>query len=510
MRKPLVLTILDGWGIREESKDNAIKLAKTPNFDIINATYPQSKLDASGEAVGLPDGQMGNSEVGHLNIGAGRVVYQELTRINKEIREGGFFKNPDILGFIKSIKDKNGALHLYGLVSDGGVHSHIDHLVALLKFAQEQGIKTYVHAILDGRDVPPQSAKPYLEKLVAATKQYPVAKIASVAGRYWSMDRDNRWDRVEKGYKAMTDTTLPADKDVLQVLDDSYKINIVDEFLEPTKLLAGAEGAISDGDGVFCFNFRPDRVREMTQALALSDFTHFERKQLNISYLCMTQYNAKFNLPVVYKPISMDNILAQILSEKNLKQYHTAETEKYPHVTFFFNGGTEKSYQGEERLVIPSPQVATYDMQPEMSVYPVADNVVNLIKNDEYDVYIINIANGDMVGHTGVLDAAIKAVEAVDEAVGKIYRAVLEAGGTMLISADHGNCEQMWDYENNQPHTQHTCNLVPFILISNEQKYTLSDGILADIAPTMLELLKIEKPKEMTGKSLLQPILAKV
>lgn len=502
--KPVCLMVLDGWGIREATANNAIKLAQTPHFDQYYKKYPNTHLDASGEAVGLPDGQMGNSEVGHLNIGAGRIVYQELTRISKSIKDGDFFTKAEFIDLCKTVKASGKALHLMGLLSDGGVHSHQEHLYALLELAKKQGLtKVYIHAITDGRDVPPSSAVQFVEALEAKIKSIGIGQIATLSGRYFAMDRDNRWERVEKFYNAIVQAEGVTANSAKEAVEQSYAKGKTDEFIEPTVILK--EGRMQDGNGVICFNFRNDRVREITRALTFTDFSGFARKSFpKLHYLCMTLYDETFPLPVAFKPTPLTHILADVVSKAGLKQFHCAETEKYAHVTFFFNGGEEKVYPGEERLLIPSPKVATYDMQPEMSAPLVADAVVSQLRKKETDLFIINFANGDMVGHTGVLNAAVKAVEAVDAAVGKIVDEVVAQGGVALITADHGNAETMLDEVTGQPFTAHTTNPVPFILISDViTRPGVKPGILADIAPTILDLLCLPKPAEMTGSSLI-------
>jgi len=499
--------ILDGFGLSSNKDGNAIYNANTPNFDYLMKTYPNTTLGASGLAVGLPEGQMGNSEVGHLNIGAGRVVYQEYTRISKDIEGGNFYKNPVLLAAIKNAHKKNKALHLFGLLSDGGVHSHIDHLKALLKLAKNEGMdKVFLHSFLDGRDVPPANAKTYFEEIQEYMKDIGVGEIATISGRYYAMDRDRRWERTKRAYDAIVYGEGLEAETAIEALEASYKRNETDEFVQPTVIKKDGNpvATVEDGDSIIFFNFRPDRARQLTYALVDEEFDGFERTPPKTFFVCMTQYDEKLtDVKVAYEPLSLDNIFAKVLAENNLRQLRIAETEKYAHVTFFFNGGVEKSYPGEDRVLIPSPKVATYDLKPEMSAYEVCERVLEKIEEDIYDVIILNFANPDMVGHTGVYEAAVKAIETVDECMGRIYRAILDKGGILFITADHGNAEQMFNAENNGAHTAHTTNPVPFILVS-DTRYELSPGILADIAPTMLDLLKIEKPEEMTGKSLIQ------
>ena len=495
--------ILDGFGLRENKEGNAIASAKTPNIDRLFSTYPHSILEASGMAVGLPEGQMGNSEVGHLNIGAGRIVYQDLTRITKSIKDGDFFKNPALLDVIEKVKTRNSSLHLMGLLSDGGVHSLNGHLYALLELAKKHGIRNvFVHAFLDGRDVPPKSALTYIADAEKRMKGS-VGEFATISGRYFAMDRDRRWDRVEKAYDAMTSGIGETARSARQAVEKSYERGKTDEFVIPTVISRDDKQApvISDNDSVIFFNFRSDRAREITRAFIDTDFNGFVRKVFpRTHFVCMTQYDETFRVPVAFTPESLKNILADVLSSHYLKQLRIAETEKYAHVTFFFNGGRETPVDGEERILVPSPKAATYDLIPEMSAYPVTDEVVKAVSSGRFDVIILNYANLDMVGHTGIFDAAVKAAEAVDKCVGRVFEAVTAAGGLLILTADHGNAEQMLD-ETGGIHTAHTCNPVPFLFC--DSKARLRNGILADIAPTLLEVLAIEKPGEMTGKSLI-------
>lgn len=509
-KKPTVLMILDGFGLNEKHQANAVYEAKTPVLDKLMSEYPFVKGNASGLAVGLPDGQMGNSEVGHLNIGAGRIVYQELTRISKEIEDGDFFKNEALLAAVENCKKNNSDLHLFGLLSDGGVHSHNTHMYGVLELARREGLKNvYLHAFLDGRDTAPTSGKGFIEEAQAKMKELGVGKIATVIGRYYVMDRDNRWERVEKAYLAMTEGVGEQAEDAALAVQKSYDADVTDEFVLPTVITENGQpvATVKNNDSVIFFNFRPDRAREITRAFCTDDFTGFERKEgrIKTTYVGFTEYDVTIpNKLVAFHKVEIKNTFGEFLAAHGLKQLRTAETEKYAHVTFFFNGGVEAPNEGEERILVNSPKVATYDLQPEMSAYQVADNLVNAIKSDKYDVIIINFANPDMVGHTGVETAAVKAVEAVDECVGKAYEALLEVDGQMFICADHGNAEQLIDYETGEPFTAHTTNPVPFILVNYDKAYTLREGgRLADIVPTLIEMMGMEKPVEMTGESLL-------
>ena len=508
-KKTTVLMILDGYGLNEKTEGNCVAGAKTPVMDKLMAEYPFVKGNASGMAVGLPDGQMGNSEVGHLNMGAGRIVYQELTRITKEIQDGTFFENPALLNAVKNCKENDSALHMFGLLSDGGVHSHNTHLYGLLELAKKNDLKkVYVHCFLDGRDTPPASGKEYVEQLEAKMAEIGVGEVAMVSGRYYAMDRDNNYDRVEKAYLAMTKGEgLTADSAVAAVAE-SYDRDETDEFVKPTVVQKnGAPVAlIQDKDSVVFFNFRPDRAREITRAFCDDDFKGFDRKRLDLKFVCFSEYDPTIpNKEVAFHKISVTNTFGEWLAANNMTQARIAETEKYAHVTFFFNGGVEEPNEGETRILVNSPkEVATYDLKPEMSAYGVCDKLVEAIKSGSYDVIVINFANPDMVGHTGVQDAAIKAVEAVDECVGKAVDAVKEMGGVMFICADHGNAEQLVDYETGEPFTAHTTNPVPFILVNYKEGYGLREGgCLADIVPTLIEIMGKEQPAEMTGKSLL-------
>ena len=508
-KKPTVLMILDGYGLNDTCEANAVCEAKTPVMDQLKSQCPFVKGNASGMAVGLPEGQMGNSEVGHLNMGAGRIVYQELTRITKEIQDGDFFKNEALLAAVNNAKENNSSLHFMGLLSDGGVHSHITHLYGLLELAKRAGLeKVYVHCFLDGRDTPPASGKGYIESLQEKMKEIGVGEIGVVSGRYYAMDRDNRWDRVKMAYDALTKGEGVKGTDAAEAVQDSYDADKTDEFVLPTVIEKEGKpvAVVQDKDSVVFFNFRPDRAREITRAFCDDDFKGFDReKKLNLTYVCFTDYDETIqNKLVAFHKQEIKNTFGEYLAAHNMTQARIAETEKYAHVTFFFNGGVEEPNEGEERILVKSPKVATYDLKPEMSAYEVCDKLVGAIKSGEYDVIIINFANPDMVGHTGVQEAAIKAVEAVDECVGKAVAAIKEVDGVMFICADHGNAEQLVDYETGAPFTAHTTNPVPFILVNADPSYKLREGgCLADIVPTLIELMGKEKPAEMTVKSLL-------
>lgn len=503
-KQPVLLMILDGWGLAPASAGNAAAVANTPNLDKYFAEYPHTTLQASGKFVGLPEGQIGNSEVGHLNIGAGRIIYQNLTRITKAIEDGDFFTNPVLCDVMTKTKVNDSSLHLMGLVSDGGVHSHLTHLLALVKMAKEKGLKKiYIHAFLDGRDVGPKTAAGYLEQLQQALKEIGAGQIATVSGRYYPMDRDKRWERVERGYRAIVLGEGKLAADPVAAVEESYVAGVTDEFVEPIVII-GVDGRVKAGDGIIFFNFRPDRARQLTRALNDKEFPYFERPEgaLPVNFVCMTQYDATIDAPVAFPPETYADTLGQLLADKGMHQLRIAETEKYAHVTFFFNGGVEEPNKNEERILIASPKVATYDLQPEMSAEEVTQALLAELDKDKFDVVILNFANPDMVGHTGVLEAAIKAMEKVDECVGRVVEKVQSLGGSVCITADHGNLEHMVEADG-QPNTAHTTNVVPFILISDKQ-YKLHNGILADIAPTMLELLHIEKPALMTGSSLIE------
>ena len=503
-KKPVLLCIMDGFGwVPNETFGNAVVAAKKPHLDALMAKYPMTTINASGMAVGLPDGQMGNSEVGHTNIGAGRVVYQELTRITKSIQDGDFFTNEALVGAMENCKKNSSALHLMGLMSDGGVHSHNTHLYGIMELAKRSGVdKVYIHCFMDGRDVPPTSGKDYLAELYEKCDEIGVGEIATVMGRYYAMDRDNRWERVVKAYKAMTEGEGVKFDCACKMMEESYANDVTDEFIVP----AVSEKAVpvKDNDSIVFFNFRPDRAREITRAFVDPAFSGFEREQLKgLYYVCMTQYDATMpNVHVAFKPEPLENTFGEYISDKGLKQLRIAETEKYAHVTFFFNGGVEKQYPGEDRILVKSPAVATYDLQPEMSAYEVTDKLLAAIDSDKYDTIILNYANCDMVGHTGVFDAAVKAVEAVDTCVGKIVDAVAAKGGVTLITADHGNADKMYEADGS-PFTAHTTNPVPFIVVGYPCELR-EGGRLCDIAPTMLKIMGLEQPKEMTGVSIIK------
>ncbi len=498
MEKPLVLIIMDGWGIRKEKKGNAILNAKTPNYNFLLKNYPHSTLFPYGEYVGLPPGFIGNSEVGHLNIGAGRVVYQELTRINKAIKNRSFFKNRVLLNAMKNVKKKKSQLHLIGLLSDAGVHSHINHLFALLKMAKINGVKDVcVHVITDGRDTLPGTAKKYIQALEKEMSKLKIGKIATITGRYYVMDRDKRWARVKKAYGTIVNGHGFKADSALNAFNNALKRKETDEFIKPT-VIDGYDGMNKDDSMIF-FNFRSDRAREICHSLTDKEFKFFKTKS-TFNLVCMCEYDKKIKAPVAFPPIELKNNLGYVLSKKGLRQLRIAETEKYAHVTFFFNSGVEKPNRKEDRIIIPSPKIATYDLKPEMSAYKVMNKVIKRIKSKKYDVIIINFANPDMVGHTGFFNAAVKAVETVDKCVGDVVKEVQKLNGVVLITADHGNCEEM----TGKRKTSHTTNKVPFIIVSwQKKKIKLRNGILADIAPTMLDILKIKQPKEMTGKSLI-------
>ena len=509
-KKTTVLMILDGYGLNDRKDHNAVAEANTPVMDKLMKEYPFVKGNASGMAVGLPEGQMGNSEVGHLNMGAGRIVYQELTRITKEIQDGTFFENPALVKAMENCKANDSALHIYGLVSDGGVHSHITHLYGVLEMAKKFDLKkVYVHCFLDGRDTPPASGKGYVEQLEEEMKKLGIGKVASVCGRYYAMDRDNNYDRVELAYKALTKGEGLTAESATTGIQASYDRDETDEFVKPTVVVEDGKpvATIQDKDSIVFINFRPDRAREITHAFCDDDFKGFERgKRLDVTYVCFSDYDPTIpNKDVAFHKIAVTNTFGEWLAANDMTQARIAETEKYAHVTFFFNGGVEEPNKGEDRILVNSPKdVATYDLKPEMSAYEVCDKLCAAIKSEKYDVIIINFANPDMVGHTGVEAAAIKAVETVDECVGKAVDALLSVNGTMFICADHGNCEQLVDYETGAPFTAHTTNPVPFILINYDPAYTLKEGgCLADLAPTLIDMMGLEKPAEMTGHSLL-------
>jgi len=503
--KPVALIILDGFGLREETAYNAVAQANKPNFDRYWSEYPHTTLTADGEAVGLPEGQMGNSEVGHLNIGAGRIVYQDLTRISKSIREGDFGQNETLLGAIQHAKMKGKKLHLYGLLSDGGVHSHISHLYALLDLCKKQNFSdVYIHAFLDGRDVAPDSARYFMEQLTGYIQEMGVGHIATVQGRYYAMDRDKRWDRVEKSYRAMVYGEGPQATDPVKAIEESYAQSVYDEFVLPTVIVkedGKPVGTVESEDSVIFFNFRPDRAIQLSLVFTNDDFRDFDRgasRPTNLHFVCLTMFSESVGGYVAYKPKNLDNTLGEVVAQQGLKQLRIAETEKYPHVTFFFSGGRDVELPGETRILINSPKVATYDLQPEMSAYEVAEACVKEIEAERHDVIILNFANPDMVGHSGKLEPTIKAVEATDECLGKVVDAVIAKGGVAVIMADHGNSETLLD-EQGRPHTAHTTNPVPFI-VTDKNVQLRHDGILADVAPTILKLMNVAQPAEMTGK----------
>lgn len=508
-KKPVALIILDGFALRDETKGNAVYHAKKPNFDRLWNEYPHAQLSACGEAVGLPEGQMGNSEVGHLNIGAGRVVYQSLTRVNKSIREGDFFDNETFNNAIDHVKQAGSNLHVYGLLSDGGIHSHIEHLYALLELAKKKGLdRVYVHGFLDGRDVGPTSAETYLLALEDKMKTLGVGELASISGRYYAMDRDQRWERVEKSYRAMVYGEGLQYKNASEALKDSYSTKIHDEFVLPsvmTKEDGTPVATIQDNDGVIFFNFRPDRAIQMSQVFTNEDFRGFDRGDKhpkNLHYVCLTHFSESVQGYVAFKPSNLDNTLGEVLSQQGYNQLRIAETEKYPHVTFFFSGGREEKFPGEERVLIDSPKVATYDLQPEMSAYEVTDALLGEIAADKHDVIILNYANPDMVGHSGMLEPTVKAIETVDECLGKVIDAITEKGGYAVITADHGNADEVTTIEGN-PMTAHTTNPVP-VIVTKKDAELRQDGILADLSPTVLDLLGGSQPEEMTGTSLIK------
>ena len=507
-KRPVVLMVLDGYGLNERTEGNAIAMANTPVMDKLMKECPFVKGQASGLAVGLPDGQMGNSEVGHMNIGAGRIIYQDLTRITKAIADGDFFKNKALLAAMDNCKKNDSDLHLWGLLSDGGVHSHIEHLYGLLEMAKKQGLtKVYVHAFLDGRDTPPASGKDYIQQLQDKMDEIGVGKIASLSGRYYAMDRDNNWDRVQKAYDSLTKGEGVQAENAVQAMEDSYAKEVTDEFVLPTVITENGKplSVVKENDSVIFFNFRPDRAREMTRAFCDDKFTGFDRPFIKTTFVCFKDYDETIpNKLIAFEKEHITNTFGEYLAKCGKKQLRLAETEKYAHVTFFFNGGVEVPNKGEDRILVKSPAVATYDLQPEMSAPEVGEKLVEAIKSDKYDVIIINFANPDMVGHTGVQAAAVQAIETVDGCVGRAVEALKEVDGQMFICADHGNAEQLIDYETGEPWTAHTTNPVPFILVNADPKYTLREnGCLADIIPTLIQLMGMEQPADMTGESLL-------
>lgn len=507
-KKPTMLVILDGFGITDKVDGNAVAAANKPNYDKYFNNYPHTLIGASGMDVGLPQGQMGNSEVGHMNFGAGRIVYQSLTRITKSIMDKDFFENKALVKAFDNAKENNSTLHLMGLLSPGGVHSHTEHLKGLIKMAEIKGVKeVYIHAFLDGRDVPPSSALEYIEEIENFTKEVSVGKIASVSGRYYAMDRDNRWERVELAYNAMVLGKGEFAASAKEAVEKSYHDNKTDEFVLPTVITENGKplATIKDKDSVIFFNFRPDRAREITRAINDKVFEGFKRETLDLCFVTLTEYDSTLEgVEVAFTPESLTNTLGEYIAKQGLKQLRIAETEKYAHVTFFFNGGVEAPNEGEDRALIASPKVATYDLKPEMSAYEVTEELLKRIDEDKYDVIICNYANPDMVGHTGVFEAAKQAVEAVDVCLGKVVDKVLEKGGTAFITADHGNAEQMIDYSTGKTMTAHTTDPVPLIYVAADAKPLKDDGVLADVAPTMLEVIGLEKPAEMTGKSLIK------
>jgi len=507
-KAPLALVILDGWGQADCSPDNAVCQAETPVLDRLFEEFPHTSLGASGLDVGLPDGQMGNSEVGHLNIGAGRIVYQDLTRISKSIKDGDFFTNQVMLEGMKQVRERGGKLHLCGLLSDGGVHSHNTHLYALVEMARQQGIgEICIHAFMDGRDTPPKSGAGYLQDLERELERIGAGAVATVSGRYYAMDRDNRWERVERAWQALVHGEGLTAGSSAAAIEAAYRAEQTDEFVEPRVILREGKpvGTVTDGDGILFFNFRADRARELTRAFTFDNFDGFERGERPdlACYLCLTEYDETFGLPVVFPPESYPDIFGEVLAKAGKTQLRIAETEQYAHVTFFFNGGVEEPFPGEERVLIPSPkEVATYDQKPEMSALEVTEEVIARVESGQYDVIVLNYANPDMVGHTGVLPAAVRAMETVDTCLGRVVDAILAAGGGLLITADHGNCEKMSD--GGQPHTAHTSDPVPLLLVDDRyRERKLKPGILADLAPTMLHLLGLRQPTEMSGTSLL-------
>lgn len=508
MIKTVMLMILDGFGINPNHQSNAVALADMPVYKGLLKKCPNSILYASELEVGLPEGQMGNSEVGHVNIGSGRIVYQDLQRINKDIDSGDFFGNKVLVEAIEKAKEKDKALHIMGLASDGGVHSHIRHLKAILECAKRKGIsgdKVFLHLFLDGRDTPPSSGVKYVQEIQDLITEKGIGKIATIGGRYYGMDRDKRWDRIEKAYRAMCFGEGNQFASAINAIEESYRQEIFDEFVVPSVIVKKGEkpSTIEDGDSVVFFNFRPDRARQITQSLVDPYFNEFETKNIKINMVTMTNYDSQIkNVKHMYEEEELVNVFGEYISKKGLKQLRIAETEKYAHVTFFFNGGREKPYEGEDRILVPSPKVATYDLKPEMSAEEVTDNVVKQILLKKYDSIILNYANPDMVGHTGNLNATIEALETIDKCIGRVVEAIKETDGVLIIIADHGNCEKMIDYETGEPYTAHTTNVVPIVLVNYDAK--IRPGKLSDVAPTMLEIMGLEKPAEMTGTSLIE------
>ena len=507
--KLTMLMILDGFGINEKQEGNAVKLANIPNLNEILSKNPNTIIHTSGLQVGLPEGQMGNSEVGHTNIGAGRIVYQDLAKITKSIEDGDFFSIPEFVKAIENCKSNNSKLHIMGLLSDGGVHSHNRHLYGLLELAKRKDFENvYVHCFMDGRDTPPASGEAYLTELEEKMKEKGVGQIATISGRFYSMDRDKRWERVSQAYNALVNGEGEKATSVISAIEESYQKEVFDEFVKPT-VITNKNGdpiaKIENGDSVIFFNFRPDRAREITRSIVDNEFDRFETKELKTYFVCMTPYDETMpNVEIAFKKEEIKNTFGEYISKIGLKQLRIAETEKYAHVTFFFNGGEEKQYEGEDRILVPSPKVETYDLKPEMSAHEVCDKVVEAIKSEKYDCIILNFANPDMVGHTGSIEAAAKALESIDECVIKVVDAVNQVNGVLLITADHGNCEQMIDYKTGEPHTAHTTNPVPLTIVGLPANKKIKEGCLADLAPTMLDIMGLEKPEEMTGSSLLE------
>jgi 2,3-bisphosphoglycerate-independent phosphoglycerate mutase len=511
--KPVLLVVLDGWGLRKEREANAIAVAGTPNMDALVRDFPSTAVETSGLSVGLPEGQMGNSEVGHTNLGAGRIVYQDLVRINRAVEDGSFFTNDALLMAVRRAKEHGGAVHFMGLLSDGGVHSHVEHLHACLELARREGVaKAYVHAFMDGRDTPPKSGLGYMADVEKHLAERKYGKVATVCGRYWAMDRDKRWDRVHQAWEALVHGEGFKAQSGVKAMEESYARGDTDEFVKPTVIVNGGGqpvGPVRDGDAIVFFNFRADRAREITRAFTDPAFKDFDRKATPrlSAYVCMTEYDKTFGLPVAYGPTDLTEIFPEIVSRAGLKQLRCAETEKYAHVTFFFNGGREMVYPGEDRILVPSPRdVKTYDHKPEMSAREVCDKLVQAIGTGQYGFILVNFANPDMVGHTGILDAAVKAVKVVDECIGRLWAAARAQGMAMLVTADHGNCEMMTDPATGEPHTAHTLNPVPFILADPDFKGAKlrAKGVLADVAPTALQVMGLPQPKEMKGLGLVQ------
>ncbi len=508
-KKVTMLMILDGFGVNEKKEGNPVKLANISHLNEILTKNPNTIIHTSGLAVGLPEGQMGNSEVGHTNIGAGRIVYQDLAKITKSIEDGDFFSIPEFVKAIENCKANNSKLHIMGLLSDGGVHSHNRHLYGLLELAKRKDFENvYVHCFMDGRDTPPASGEGYISELEEKMKEKGVGQIATLSGRFYAMDRDKRWERVSLAYNALVNGEGEKHSSAISAIEESYQKEVFDEFVKPT-VITNKNGEplakIEDGDSVIFFNFRPDRAREITRSIVDKEFDGFETKKMNTYFVCMTSYDETMpNVEVAFRKKEIKNTFGEYISSKGLKQLRIAETEKYAHVTFFFNGGEEKQYEGEDRILVPSPKVETYDLKPEMSAYEVCDKVVEAIKSEKYDSIILNFANPDMVGHTGSIEAVIKALEVIDECVNKVVNAIKEVNGVVLITADHGNCEQMIDYKTGEPHTAHTTNPVPLTIVGLPANKKLKEGRLADLAPTMLDIMGIEKPSEMTGESLLE------